>query len=296
MPRLKGAIFSLRDVIVREGAVDQNLFAELGKLVVWLRDHGVQPVFVGNHSWTAKAADGATKDIKVLLAERWGSLPWYIAVDGDMPFKPRAEAMEHVLAQQGWKAREAIYVGNTQDDMITARNGKLLFLNALWHGEANPYGFRFDSPRDVARFVDCFCLRIDDWFWALETGDLRVYALAPFSTLSAKYSDAQGYSFHARNTAKQLGGDPSFWGRLLAASVYLSGLAEEISYITSYPGHSTESPPACRERCADDPCRLVAEKLFTGPHCAPQIGIEVTDRPSSREEHRSSKSNQLNSS
>jgi hypothetical protein len=100
--------------------------------------------------------------------------------------------MEHVLGQQGWKPHEAIYVDNTEDDMKTARNGKLLFLNALWHGEANPYGYQFDSPRDIARFVDCFCLGIDDWFWALEVGDLRVYSLAPFSTLSSKYADAQG--------------------------------------------------------------------------------------------------------
>jgi hypothetical protein len=48
MPRLKGIIFSLRDVIVRKGAFDARLFAELGKLIVWLRNQGVQPVFVGN--------------------------------------------------------------------------------------------------------------------------------------------------------------------------------------------------------------------------------------------------------
>src|SRR5215207_8129969 len=127
--------------------------------------------------------------------------------------------------------------------MITARSAKLLFLNAVWHGVANPYGFQFDSPKDIARFVDCFCLGMGDWFWALESKDLRVYALAPFSTRSARYADAQGYSFDARGTAKLLGGDPVFWGRLLSARVYLSGLTDEISYVTSYPGHSTTSSP-----------------------------------------------------
>lgn len=126
--------------------------------------------------------------------------------------------------------------------MKTARNGKLMFLNAMWHGGANPHG-SIRLAEDVARFIDCFCLRIDDWFWALEDGDVRVYALAPFSTLSQRYEDAQGYSHHARNTAKDLGGDPVFWGRLLSATIYLSGLGDEIDYITSYPGHSTMSPP-----------------------------------------------------
>jgi hypoxanthine phosphoribosyltransferase len=241
MARLKGAIFSLRDVIVRRGAFDPKLTAELGRLIVWLRNQGVQPVFVGNHPWVAKATDGGTEDLRAVLAKRWGPVPWYIAMHGDMPFKPTAAAMAHVLAQQGWKPHEAIYIGNTDDDMKTAVNGKLLFLNAVWHGEASPHGYQFESPLDVGRFIDCFCLGIDDWFWAIEEGDLKVYALGPFSTMSPQYAQAQQYSTHARETAKHLGGDASFWGRLLAASVYLSGLGDKFDYITSYPGHSTTS-------------------------------------------------------
>ena len=211
MSRLKGVVFSLRDVIVRRGTLDAKIFRELIKLIGWLRDRGVQPVFVGNHPWVAKTGDGAGKDLRVFLAEHWGEAPWFIAQNGDMPFKPTAGAMQQVLARQGWKPQETIYVGNTDDDMKTARNGKLLFLNALWHGEANPYGFQFELPRDIARFIDCFCLGIDDWFWALEAGDLRVYALAPFSTLSPRYADAQGYSYHARNTAKSLTQKSTAW-------------------------------------------------------------------------------------
>jgi hypothetical protein len=94
---------------------------------------------------------------------------------------------------------------------------------------------------DVARFIDCFCLGINDWFWKLEDGDAKVYALGPYSTQSPQYAEAQQYSTHARDTAKHLGGDATFWGRLLAGSVYLSGLGNEIDYIAPYPGHSTTS-------------------------------------------------------
>jgi hypothetical protein len=257
MPRLRGAIFSLRDVIVRRGSLDPRLTAEVGKLIVWLRRRGVQPVFVGNHPWIATTTGGQTKDMKGLLAERWGEVPWYIAMNGDMPFKPKATAMEYVLERQGWRAHEAIYVGNTDDDMKTAVNGNLLFLNAVWHGEASPYGYRFDSPLDVARFIDCFCLGIDDWFWAVEDGDIRVYALGPYSTMSPQYAQAQQYSTHARDTAKHLGGDASFWGRLLGASVYLSGLGKEIDYIAHYPGHSTNSA----QPVISDALRILAGSL-----------------------------------
>jgi hypothetical protein len=241
MARLKGAIFSLRDVVVRRGTVDSHLALEVGKLISWLRRKKVQPVFVSNHQWVARMADGSTKDLKSILSQQWGDMPWYIASDGDMPFKPKQDAMKYVLRRHGWKAHEAIYVGNTQDDMKTAVNGNLLFLNAVWHGEGSPYGYQFDSPLDVARFIDCFCLGIDDWFWKLERGDVRVYALGPYSTKSPQYAEAQQYSTHARDTAKHLGGDATFWGRLLAGGVYLSGLGNEIDYIAPYPGHSTKS-------------------------------------------------------
>src|SRR3546814_2004653 len=35
--------------------------------------------------------------------------------------------------------------------------------------------------------------------------------------------------------------DANFWGRLLAARIYFSGLVDEIDYITAYPGHSPTS-------------------------------------------------------
>lgn len=160
-----------------------------------------------------------------------------------MPFKPQAGAMATVLQKHGWSNREAIFVGNTTIDMKTASTGSIMFLNATWHGEATQYGFQFTSPLDVARFVDCICLGLDDWYWAVKHGGLQVYALAPFSTMSSRFLQAHAYSYSARSTAKDGAGDPTFWGRLLAARVYFSGLVDEIDYITAYPGHSPESPP-----------------------------------------------------
>jgi hypothetical protein len=108
---------------------------------------------------------------------------------------------------------------------------------------ASPYGFQFESPLDVARFIDCLCLGLAGWFWALEQPPLRVYSLAPFTTMSAKYAQAHAYSVNARATSKHGTGNANFWGRLLAARVYFSGLADEFDYITAYPGHSPTSKP-----------------------------------------------------
>jgi Phosphoribosyl transferase domain len=257
MPALKGVIFSLRDVLARNGPIEKNLFNETIRLLRFLKDRGITPVFATNHNWYVKKSDGTRIRFQEALEGEIGAVPFYIAENGDMDWKPRAGAVRTILTAQCWSNREAMYVGNTEDDMKTAVNGDVLFLNALWHGEANPYGYRFQSPKDVARFVDCICLGLDDWFWALKKGDLRVYALAPFTTLSPQYVKAHDYSASARETAKHGPGDATFWGRLLAARVYFSGLVDEIDYITAYPGHS----PSSKQTVVAEALSILAESL-----------------------------------
>lgn len=161
---LKGVIFSLHDVLAHTGPADAAIGAELFRLLRFLKSRGVTPVFVSNHPWTVRYADNRTESFKAMLERELGPVAYYIASEGDMPFKPQAGAMATVLAAQGWTNREAIFVGNSDNDMKTASNGRLMFLNAIWHGDASPYGFRFSSPLDVARFVDCICLGLDNWY------------------------------------------------------------------------------------------------------------------------------------
>jgi hypothetical protein len=241
MAALKGVIFSLRDVLARLGPIDKSLFGETVTLLRFLKERGISPVFATNHDWLVKTEAGQQVRFQEALEAAIGQVPFYVAALGTMDWKPRAGAVKAILADQGWSNREVLYVGNSDIDMKTARNGDILFLNALWHGEANPYGYRFESPKDIARFVDCICLGLNDWFWRLEDKDLRIYALALFTTLSPQYVEAHAYSASARATAKTGAGDPTFWGRLLAARVYFSGLVDEINYITAYPGHSPDS-------------------------------------------------------
>lgn len=238
MMGLKGVIFSLRGVLVQE-QFDADLFERTIQLIRFLQSKGITPVFASNSRW---AFQPSGKPFEDLVRERLGDVRFYYGGE-NMDYKPRAGAVGNILETEGWSHTQAIYVGNTESDMRTANNGRIMFLNALWHGQQNPYGFQFASPEDVGRFIDCVCLRLDDWFWAVEQGDHRVYALGPFSTMSRRYEAAFDYSAGARGTAKFGIDDDQFWGRLLAARVYLSGLVDEIDYITCYPGHSTTSGP-----------------------------------------------------
>ncbi|QEN84737.1 hypothetical protein FZC33_00115 [Labrys sp. KNU-23] len=241
---LKGAIFSLHDVLAKQGVTDGKLLGETFRLLRYLKQRGIEPVFVSNKVWTVTNAEtGVTRPFRELLEEQLGPVGYYVGGQNAMPFKPRAEATAFILARQGWTNREVVFIGNSDIDMRTASTGQLMFLNATWHGVANPYGFQFGSPLDIARFIDCLCLGLNDWFWAINDGPLRVYSMAPFSTLSSQYLQAHAYSANARATSKHGTGDANFWGRLLAARVYFSGLVDEIDYITAYPGHAPDSPP-----------------------------------------------------
>lgn len=247
----------MHDVLVKRGTIDADLFRETIRLVRYLKSRGVEPVFISNHVWTVSAPGVPDRPLRALLEEQIGPVSYYIGGQDGMPYKPKADATRHILADKGWTNREVLYVGNTDVDMKTAANGQLMFVNAMWHGVASLYGFQFESPHDVARFVDCLCLGLSDWFWALEQGPLRVYALAPFTTLSPRYAAAHAYSENARATSKQGIGDANFWGRLLAARIYFSGLVDEIDYITAYPGHAPDS----NETVISDALNILGQSL-----------------------------------
>ncbi|SCZ60026.1 Phosphoribosyl transferase domain-containing protein [Epibacterium ulvae] len=241
MHTLRGAIFSLRNVLAREGEADQDTIFETVKLIEYLISVGVQPVLVSNSTWTMVGTKEPFNDYFSRLVGQ--ELPYYQG-GRDMEYKQYAAAMQHVLENHGWTPQEVVYIGNTQEDIQAASNGGLLLLNAKWHEANSPFGFEFNSPKDIAKFVDCCCLTPGDWFWGIEDGDLRVYTIAPLGEYSRAYPDAATYSTDAKNAVKFGLGDLRFWGLLMAARMHLSGIGAEASYVVPYPGHKTTSKKA----------------------------------------------------
>ncbi len=241
MHTLRGAIFSLSNVLAKEGKADQATALETVKLLKYLIAAGVQPILVSNSTWQITGTQEPFNDYLSRLVGQ--QLPYYQG-GRDMPYKQYAAAMQHVLNEQGWVSQEVVYVGNTQEDIQAASNGGLLFLNAKWHEENSPFGFEFNSPKDIAKFVDCCCLTPKDWFWSIEQDNLRVYTIAPLGEYSRAYPDAAIYSTDAKNAAKFGIGDLRFWGLLMAARMHLSGIGAEASYVAPYPGHRATSEKA----------------------------------------------------
>jgi len=232
MSKIKGVILSVEDILVPNGKVDGKIFSEVDKLIKYFRSKNIEFVVFTNRAWTIGKDRIPLED---RLREYWGDFTYLCrAKDRSVPGKPQKEATNYVLNLMGWKSTETLYIGASENDMQTAVNGSLLFLRATWWAHKTNYGFEFSTPKDIARFIDTFCLREHLWCHEIHDGDFHFYALAPFSTMKEEYTL---YSADAREAAKHGLGHPEFWTGALISSLYFSGIHQDINYVSVYPGH-----------------------------------------------------------
>lgn len=232
MSKIKGVILSVEDILFPKGKVNWEIFNEVDKLIKYFRSKNIEFVVFTNRSWTIGQDRTPLED---RLREHWGDFTYLCrAKDRRVPGKPQKEATNYVLNLMGWKSTETLYIGASENDMQTAVNGSLLFLRATWWAHKTNYGFEFSTPKDIARFIDTFCLRDHLWCHEIHDNDFHFYALAPFSTMKEEYTL---YSSDARAAAKHGLGHPDFWTGALISSLYFSGIHEKITYVSVYPGH-----------------------------------------------------------
>jgi len=263
MSKLKAVIFGVTDVLAQQGNVDEKIFRKTGRLMKFLDQNNIKVVTVGNSKWTFTGADGEKHSYHEAISDEWGvDIKAYIRDENGFPAKQSAAALQVIRDENGWQANETLYIGNSVADMRSAVNGNTLFLNATWYGENTEYGFKLATPKQVARFIDVFCLREHWWFFAIEEADLSVYSLAPFTTYTGPAE--KHYSQNFISTVKhELGEeeDVQFWAKYLCTSLYFSGVYEDVSYITRYPGHRQGSFPAV----LSEPMSIFA-KCFRGKY------------------------------
>jgi hypothetical protein len=225
--KLKALIFGDRNVIQ-----DGKHFSEIKQLFRFLISKDIVPIIYSNDLTPERVR------LEKSINENYSNkVVWYIAERDATPKKPKADAIGYVLSKMWLEKNEVIYVGNTDTDMQTAVNGGVLFLNATWYGKNNDYGFEFDSPFEIARFVDIFCLRDNLWFYHINSDNLEYYSPGTYAYLEQQYT----YSRDAKEAAKYGRGKPDFWIKYLLSTVYFSGLCDQIDYIAPYPGHEKDS-------------------------------------------------------
>ena len=229
--KIKGVIFSIGNVLYPKD-LEYEYLSEIELLIKFLLYKDLVPVVLANRDVYTHSGE----HVESYFDKKVGHFPWFISLRDNTPPKPRAEAMQYVLDKMGWDSSEAVYVGNTNDDMRTAVNGKILFLNACWYPQETQYGITFDSPKEVTRFIDLFCLRNHLWHYEIDENNLRYYALGPYSTFKPNFA---GYSEDARSFAKSElgGGRPDFWNKCIWSTIFFSDLYQKIDFVAPYPGH-----------------------------------------------------------
>lgn len=242
---LKAVIFSIKNVALplannsHSIELKRKVNIELEKLFSFLNSKDIKIIFLTNRNENVIMENGNAPLNDYLKSRFPGSIHYCRELNGDIPAKQTGRAIDFIMNDLGLNRNEIVYVGRSDEDLQAATNGKVLFINATWYEPVNEYGFQFAEPKEIARFIDVFCLRENAWGWQGSFDDAHYYALAPFSTYRADFSF---YSENARNLAKLSIGSPDFWIRYLAASIYFSGLSEGASFITTYVGHNSQAP------------------------------------------------------
>jgi hypothetical protein len=241
---LRAVIFGLTGVLTDDDPGDKStglagergdaLTAEVRELFDYLREKKIRPIVLSNRNWTfTDNTNGRHYTIDEFVATAYGEAKLYVANRGDLPHKPQKECIEALLKLENLERHEVIYVGNSTKDFRTAVNSGLLYLNAVWDKKESDYGFVFESPRDIIRFIDLFALKTHPWFYALEK-PVRYRSLAPFSTFKEAYAQ---YSAAARAAAKQGTPQRHFFLNSTVASLYFSGMMADVDRIACIPGH-----------------------------------------------------------
>ncbi|TKI07545.1 hypothetical protein [Martelella alba] len=242
---LKAVIFSVSDVVLptrsnpHSNEIKRTISKEFRKLLDFLESKNIHIIFLTNNNGTV-FSDDEQIPLNEFLTQRHPNAKHYCrALNPGLPAKQSGRAIDFIMNDLNLERNKMIYVGRSDEDLQAATNGKVLFLNATWFKPVNEYGFLFSSPKEIARFIDIFCLRETAWGWQGNLNNAHYYALAPFSTYLADFSF---YSENARSLSKLSIGTPDFWIRYLAASIFFSGLSNGAKYITTYVGHSSNNP------------------------------------------------------
>ena len=248
MGKLKGVIFGWDNVLVAMGklAPHKPILQEIGKLVHFLTKRGVEIVVVTNKQYVVKDEQtGKETPSKDYFENAWGvKIDWHLCGQNGGAGKQSHAGFQAVLDEKGWKANNTVFVGNSTADMQSAVNNKVLLLTAKWYPdtpETTEYGFHFDEPKGIARFIDVFCMRGNYWYYQFSDGPIEVYTLAPLGNYfveSKYYSDD-----FMKNVKEEQALDEEYWAKFLSTSMYFSGVYEAVDYITAYPKHRAGEHP-----------------------------------------------------
>src|SRR6185436_17574862 len=133
MAKLKGIILGVKNVLVSESGKNDRLDPII-RLIKFLKVKGVTPIVISNHEWS-ETSSGKPKTLQEYFERFLGPIHFLVGGVGAVPYKQTSDLVPYILTKNGWAPNEVVFLGNSDSDMQSAVNGKVLFLNACWYGE-----------------------------------------------------------------------------------------------------------------------------------------------------------------
>lgn len=260
---LRLVLVSVEGTIAADGAMRNDVAAQIAALAHELHGHGVSVALWSNKKWMVNKTTPLEQHMSSLAG-----VPIKIhGVSNDSsPARRTKNSALPILAKYGVAVHETVLVGGMNDDMIAGVNSGLLLIRPNWYGVHTDYGFPVDTVSELRRFLLLFALRQHPIFWRINAHSVDASAGGPFSTMIAAYAD---FGDAAKMAAKHGTGRKDFWFYFIVASLYFGGLVHDVDCICSYPGHGIGPPSPMKQELHATLTRL--GRCFNKPYYADLI-------------------------
>lgn len=153
--------------------------------------------------------------------------------------------IDAVCSQFKLNKNEVIYIGDSDHDMQTAVNSKIVYLNAEWSNPGYKYGIPVSSPELLPLIINHFFLKKDLWYWSVNTSDLRGNQVIKRALIHDRDIGVNNFRDNLLEWSKK-GRDCSvgaitmgeFIVYHLLGSLYLDGMYSDIDTVSIIPGHA----------------------------------------------------------
>lgn len=197
----------------------------------------------------AVASNSKQAEVEARFAASGLSSPLIIATPNEVGArKPSPKFIEYISDQTGVKPNEMIYLGDDdKTDIFCAINSHVLPFASMYSSTGKPdYGIPVDNPTEFALYLEAYCMQNQPFFgWqcVVPSSSLEIYALIGqhgdmglTKPLKSLLKDKQPVS---------VGSKKNSFGRILfhyfLSQSYLSGLIQNVDYVSVYPGHGKNS-------------------------------------------------------
>lgn len=226
---LKALVLDLDGTLIGQGG---ELVEGVAEMIAALKDAGLRIAVASNKTGAeARVKAAGIKADLLLTRDKVGSN------------KGSTDWVEAARGQFGIERNELVWLGDSDHDMWSAVNARVIYSSAGWSRPDYPWGIPFKTPGEFSIVMrECFA-KSTNWFYRLDAVDSRGRR-----TVSKALIDGNGAGIPAlKNDLMNFlhyGGDPSvgplkvrdFMMLHLIASLYADGLYADAETWTTYPG------------------------------------------------------------